>query len=213
MLDEVSNTGLQNKAKSSAVSFSDGEQTSDEQLVRLVIEGDEQAFAEIFERYRILVTRVVGRFFRDRSEVEEYVQQSFTKTYFSLKDFRGASGNSFPAWVTRITVNVCYDEFRRRGRRPESVFSDLENDGEAFGESIPDSSVKGHEVQLVSAQLAEKVLSSLDPKDRIAMTLVYSEEYSLSEAADVIGISVGNLKSRLFRCRNSIRDRFGHLFK
>ena len=213
MLDEVSKTGLQNEAKSSAVGFSDESQVTDEQLVRAVLDGDEQSFTEIFERYRKLVTGVVGRFFRDRSEVEEYVQQSFTKTYFSLKNFRGESGTSFPAWITRITVNVCYDEFRRRGRRPESLFTDMETDGETFSESISDGGVKDPEHKLVSAQLAEKVLSSLDPKDRIAMTLVYSEDYSLSEAAEIIGISVGNLKSRLFRCRKHIRDRFGHFFE
>lgn len=212
MLDEVSKTGLQNEAKKPAIEFSEGSQVTDADLVRAVIDGDEQAFAEIFERYRRLVTGVVGRFFRDRTEIEEYVQQSFTKTYFSLKDFRGTSENSFPAWVTRITVNVCYDEFRRRGRRPESLFTEIDEEG-GFLESVLDGKTVTAETKVVSAQLAEKILSTLDPRDRIAMTLVYSEDYSLNEASEVIGISVGNLKSRLFRCRNHIRDRFGHLFE
>ena len=213
MLDEVSKTGLQNEAKLPAIEFSDGSQTTDEQLVRAVLDGDEQAFAEIFERYRRLVAKVVGRFFRDRSEIEECVQQSFTKAYFSLKHFRGESGNSFPAWVTRIAVNVCYDEFRRRGRKPETLFSEIDDGTTGFLESVSDGKTASAETQLVTAQLAEKILSSLDPRDRIAMTLVYSQDYSLNDAADVIGISTGNLKSRLFRCRNHIRERFGHLFE
>lgn len=204
---------MQNEAKSSAIGYTEGEQTTDEQLVRFVLDGDEQAFAEIFERYKRLVTSVVGRFFRDRSEIEECVQLSFTKTYFSLKHFRGGRDNSFPAWLTRITVNICYDEFRRRGRRPESRFSEMDDEGVAFVESITDDNAGSAETSLASAQLAEKILSSLDAKDRIAMTLVYSEDYSLNEAAEIIGISTGNLKSRLFRCRNHIRERFGHLFK
>lgn len=212
MLDEVSNTGLQNEAKSSAVGFSDGAQVTDEQLVRAVLAGDEQAYAEIFERYKRLVTGVVGRFFRNRSEIEECVQQSFAKAYFSLKHFRGESGNSFPAWLTRIAVNICYDEFRRRGRKPESLFTEID-DGTGFLESVSDGKTATAETQLVSAQLAEKILSSLDPRDRIAMTLVYSEDYSLNDAAEIIGISTGNLKSRLFRCRNHIKTRFGHLFE
>ncbi len=211
MLDEVSKTGLQDEAKSSAVGFSDGSQITDEELVRAVLDGDEQSFAVIFERHKRLVTGVVGRFFREKSEIEECVQQSFTKAYFSLKDFRGINEKSFPAWVTRIAVNVCYDEFRRRGRKPESLFTEVD-DGTGFLESVSDGKIASAETQVVSAQLAEKVLASLDPKDRIAMTLVYSEDYSLNEVAEVIGISVGNLKSRLFRCRNHIRERFGHLF-
>lgn len=175
--------------------------------------GDEQAFAEIFERHKLLVTRVVGRFFRNASEIEECVQSSWTKTYFSLKSFRGGRDDSFPAWLTRIAVNICYDEFRRRGRRPESRFTEMDDEGAAFIESLTDANAGSAETSLASAQLAEKILSSLDARDRIAMTLVYSEDYSLSEAAAIIGISTGNLKSRLFRCRNHIRERFGYLFK
>jgi RNA polymerase sigma-70 factor (ECF subfamily) len=212
MLDEVSETGLQNEAKLPAIEFSDGSQISDDELVRAVLDGDEQAFAEIFERYKRLVTGVVGRLFRNRSEIEECVQQSFAKAYFSLKDFRGTNDKSLPAWLTRIAVNICYDEFRRRGRKPESLFTEID-DGNGFLESVSDSQAGSSETQIVSAQLAEKILSSLDPRDRIAMTLVYSEEYSLNDAAEIIGISTGNLKSRLFRCRNHIRERFGYLFE
>lgn len=205
-------TGLQKEAQLPAIESSIESQNTDETLVRAVLDGDEQAFAEIFDRHRLLVTRVVGRFFRDRSEIEECVQLSFTKTYFSLKNFRGGQSNSFPAWLKRIAVNICYDEFRRRGRRPESRFTEMDDEGVAFIESIKDSNAGSAETSLASAQLAEKILSSLDARDRIAMTLVYSEDYSLNEAAEIIGISAGNLKSRLFRCRNHIRERFGHLF-
>ncbi len=180
--------------------------------MRAVLDGDERAFSEIFDRHRLLVTRVVGRFFRERSEIEECVQLSFTKTYFSLKHFRGGRDKSLQAWLTRIAVNVCYDEFRRRGRRPESRFSEMDDEGAAFIESISDTNAGSAETSLASAQLAEKILASLDARDRIAMTLVYSEDYSLSEAAEIIGISAANLKSRLFRCRNHIKERFGHLF-
>jgi len=212
MLDEVLKAGLRNEAQLPAIEFSDGsQQTTDESLVQSVLTGDEQAFAEIFERHKRLLTGVVGRFFRDREQIEECVQQSFAKIYFSLKDFRGTSDNSFPAWATRIAVNVCYDEFRRRGRRPQSLFSEMEDES-TFLETVPDGTKETAESKLISAQLAERVLSTLDPRDRIAMTLVYSEDYSLSEAAEIIGISTGNLKSRLFRCRNHIKTRFGHLF-
>jgi len=212
MLDEVLNTGLQREAQLPAIEVSERSSVTDEDLVQAVLDGNEQAFAEIFERYRRLVTKAVGRFFRDRSEIEECVQLSFTKTYFSLKSFRGGRGDSFPAWVTRIAVNVCYDEFRRRQRRPESRFAEMEDGETAFVESVSDGNTATAETLLVSAQLAEKVLSSLDPLDRIAMTLVYSQDYSLKDTSDILGISTGNLKSRLFRCRNHIKNRFGHLF-
>jgi RNA polymerase sigma-70 factor (ECF subfamily) len=160
-----------------------------------------------------MVTRVVSRFFRDRSEIEEFVQQSFTKAYFSLKNFRGSRGDSFPAWLSRIAVNVCYDEFRRRQRGGEISLGSDDKNGENAFENIPHDRNVAVDNSLAAAQLAEKMLATLDARDRVAMILVYAEDYSLAEAAEVIGISPSNLKSRLFRCRSHIKQRFGHLFR
>ena len=212
MLEEVLNINLQTKAQFSAIPVRDDPRVSDEQLVHAVLGGDEAAFAEIFERYKRPMTRVVSRFVRDLSDVEECVQQCFTKTYFSLKNYRGGEENSFPAWMTRIAVNVCYDEFRKRGRRSESLFTEMSDSENDYLETVADGRKPSAETSLVASQLAEKVLSGLDPKDRLAMTLVYTEDYTLNEVADAIGITTSNLKSRLFRCRNQIRNRFGHLF-
>lgn len=213
MLQEVLNINLQTNTRSQADVITDVTPASDEQLVQAVLDGDETAFAVIFERYTRPMTRVVSRFFRERSDIEEFVQQSFTKAYFSLNKYRGGEDNSFPAWMTRIAVNVCYDEFRRRGRRAESLVTDLSSDESDYLETVADGRKPSVERLLAARQLTEKILSVLDEQDRIAMTLVYSEDYSLSEVAEAIGISTSNLKSRLFRCRNQIKSRFGHLFK
>ena len=213
MLEEVLNINLQTDAPFPAIADGGESRVSDEQLVRAVLVGDESAFAEIFERYKRPMTRTVSQFFRDRSDVEECVQQCFTKAYFSLKNYRGGEDRSFPAWMTRIAVNVCYDEFRRRGRRPESLFTEMSDAENDYLETVADGRKPSVESSLVTSQLAEKVLAGLDAKDRLAMTLVYAQDYTLNEVADVIGITTSNLKSRLFRCRNQIRNRFGHLFR
>ena len=80
-------------------------------------------------------------------------------------------------------------------------------------ETIADGREPSIERKLVAAQLADKVLAGLDHNDRIALTLVYCGDYTLSEVASFLGISVSNLKSRMFRCRNQIRERFGHIVK
>ena len=213
MLQEVLNINLQTNTRSQADVIADVTPVSDEQLVQAVLGGDETAFAVIFERYTRPMTRVVSRFFRERSDIEEFVQQSFTKAYFSLKKYRGGEDKSFPAWMTRIAVNVCYDEFRRRGRRAESLVTDLSSDESDYLETVADGREPSVERSLAARQLTEKILSVIDEQDRIAMILVYSEDYSLGEVAEAIGISTSNLKSRLFRCKNQIKSRFGHLFK
>lgn len=212
MLDEVLDIRLGARLQIPATEFRDEIDASDDSLVRSAIEGDETAFAEIFDRHKLGVTRTVGRFFRERSDVEEMVQQSFTKVFLSLKRYRGGEERSFFAWITRITVNVCYDEFRRRQRKSESLFSEIHDEESDYVSSIVDRRERSVESTLSNAQIAERILAGLDAEDRVAMTLVYSQEYSLEEAASMIGITTSNLKSRLFRCRNNIKRRFGHLF-
>jgi len=213
MLEEVINISLQKDGQFPTIEFTDDSPVADERLVQMTLAGDETAYAEIFERYKRPMTRVVARYFRERSEIEEFVQQCFTKAYFSLKNFRGGEDRSFAAWLTRIAVNVCYDEFRRRGRKGESLFSEMSDAENDYLETVADGREPTADRSLIAAQLAEKVLSSLDAKDRIAITMVYSEDFSLNEVAEAIGITTSNLKSRLFRCRNQIRTKFGHLFR
>ncbi|MGE3467205.1 MAG: RNA polymerase sigma factor [Pyrinomonadaceae bacterium] len=212
MLNEVLNTSLRANVEILPVEFADSVELSDEILVEAALRGDEPAFAEIFDRYKRPITGTVGRFFRERSDIEEFVQQSFTKAYFSLKRYRGGKDRSFGAWLTRIAINVCYDEFRRRKRRGENHLIEIDNDEKKFLETVADQRICSAEDSIVAAQLAEKFLSGLDRSDRVAMIMVYSEEYSLDETASALGISTSSLKSRLFRSRNHIKRRFGHLF-
>jgi RNA polymerase sigma-70 factor, ECF subfamily len=186
---------------------------ADDELVRLALAGDETAFACIFERYRRLVIHLVSRFFSRREEIEDIVQQAFMKIYFSLKDFRGGYEKSFSSWASRLTVNACYDELRRRKLRAENLFSDFSDEEREYLEQIVSENSKDAEKSLVARDLAEKILSGLDAKERLALTLLHGEEFSVSEVAKLVGWSESNVKTRLFRCRHNLRNIFSHLFK
>ena len=186
---------------------------TDDELVRLVLAGDETAFACIFERYRKLVIHLVSRFFRQRAEIEDIVQQAFTKLYFSLKDFRGGRERSFASWASRLTVNACYDELRRRGRRAENLFSEFSEEEREYFEQLAAEDSVNAEKRLVARDLAEKLLSGLDARERLALTLLHGEDFSVAEVARIVGWSESNVKTRLFRCRNNLRNIFSHLFK
>lgn len=188
-------------------------EASDDELVRLVAAGDETAFACLFGRYRKLVIHLVSRFFRQRDEVEDIVQQVFTKIYFSLKDFRGGREKSFASWASRVTINTCYDELRRRRLRSENPFSDFTEEEREYFEQIVAESSADAEKTLVACDLAEKILSGLDAKERLALTLLHGEDFSVREVARLVGWSESKVKTRLFRCRNNLRNIFSHLFK
>lgn len=188
-----------------------GAAQTDVLLVKAVLAGDESAFADLFERYRRLVAHLVSRFFNERGEIEEFVQQSFTKIYFSLKDFRGEREKSLSAWLSKITVNVCYDELRRRQRRPENRFDDLSDEENLILERVAQTDSGDAESDLIRRDLAEKLLSKLDASDRLALTLFYAEERSVEEVAELVGWSPSNVKTRLFRARNFLRNVLGKL--
>lgn len=212
MIDETIKINPVRNVKLSATKLSEPSEITDDELVKLVLAGDEAAFACVFERYRKLVVHLVSRFFRQRQEIEDIVQQAFTKIYFSLKDFRGGHDKSFSAWLSRLTINACYDELRKRGRRSENLFSEFTDEERHCFEQIVAENSPNAEKSLVTKDLAEKVLSQLDAKERLALTLLHGEDFSVAEVARLVGWSESNVKTRLFRCRNNLRNIFRHLF-
>lgn len=193
--------------------FQETASVSDEELVKAVLTGDEAAFSLIFERYRKLSIHLISRFFRQREEIEDIVQQSFTKIYFSLKDFRGGHEKSFSAWISRLTVNVCYDELRKRQKRSENLFSEFSVEEQDLLNGMVEENHSDAEKKLASKDLAEKLLSRLEAKERVAMTLIYGEDFSVAEVAKIVGWSESNVKTKLFRCRQHLRNIFDKLIK
>lgn len=193
--------------------FQETASISDEELVKAVLTGDEAAFSLIFERYRKLSIHLISRFFRQREEIEDIVQQSFTKIYFSLKDFRGGHEKSFSAWLSRLTVNVCYDELRKRQKRSENLFSEFSVEEQDLLNGMVEENHSDVEKKLSSKDLAEKLLSRLEAKERVAMTLIYGEDFSVAEVAKIVGWSESNVKTKLFRCRQHLRNIFDKLIK
>ena len=172
---------------------------TDEELVVAAIAGEEAAFAQLFTRYKRLVARVAGRFFPRQEHIEEMLQTTFCRAYLSLSQFRGKQKKSFPAWLSSITANLCLDELRRLQRRQESFFSEI---SQADTDKINyETAVPSTEGQLISRDLAHKLLAHLRPEDRLALTLLYEEGWSIAEVGNLLGWSVPKVKGRAYQAR------------
>ena len=183
-----------------------GEPT-DDALVAATRAGDEQAFAQLFERHRRRVARIASRFFPRQEQIEDIMQESFTKAYLSLADFAGAHAASFAAWLGQITVNACYDELRRARRRPEQQLDQL-NETEARALSAHfNSAGAANDVAaaLISRDLAAKLLARLPAEDRLVLTLLDAEGLSVAEIATLTGWSRPKVKVRAHRARAHLR--------
>ena len=178
---------------------------TDNQLVDLVLAGDGTAFEQIFDRYKRLVAIIANRYFRRPEEVEEIIQISFAKAFSELGAFRGRYDRSLSSWIARITSNACYDTLRSRQRKPERLTCDLsDREIESLLEMTADDS-RLAEKTLVDRDLTEKLLARIPEEDRAILQMLYIEEMSVADIAEVLGWSASNVKIRAWRARVALR--------
>jgi len=169
------------------------------------VAGDEGAFEQLFERHRRQVARIGGRFFSQREQIEEIIQDTFTKAYFALNSYHGTHAASFKAWLTQIAVNCCYDHLRRARRRPEQGLGDIEeSEAHEFSAQLRSPPVDV-ETRLVSRDLAAKLLARLSEEDRLVLTLLDVEGFSVAEIAEATNWSISKVKVRAHRARANLR--------
>ncbi len=183
------------------------DEPADDALVSATCAGDEAAFAQLFERHRRRVARIAARFFSRQEQIEEIVQESFTKAYFALPKFAGAHAASFAAWLAQITVNACYDELRRAQRRPEQQLDELsEAETHALTAQLRAANARPDvEAALIARDLAGKLLARLSAEDRLVLTLLDAEGLSVAEIAKLTGWSTPKVKVRAHRARAHLR--------
>jgi RNA polymerase sigma-70 factor (ECF subfamily) len=183
---------------------------TDNQLVELVIAGDNYAFEQLFDRHKRMVAGLASRYFRRPEEIEELVQTAFAKAYTQLDKFNGNYDRSFGSWLGRITINTCFDALRVKRRRPETLDCELSDE-----ESVTQmDSIATDDTELNSLQdrdLTDKLLAKLAPQDRALLEMLYSDEMSVAEIADVMGTSQSNVKVRAWRARRHLRKIVGKL--
>jgi RNA polymerase sigma-70 factor (ECF subfamily) len=184
-----------------------GTVNSDEELIAEVLGGRTAAFAELTSRHRERVERLCQRFFKDREMARDLAQESLMRAFTGLATYRAEM--PFSGWLRAITANVCYDELRRRQRRPEDLVGDFgaaeQNWTQLVNHATPEDIVDAAEQRREAHELAHQLLDALRPEDRMVMVLKETEELSISEIAETMGWSVAKVKIRAFRARQLMR--------
>lgn len=189
--------------------------TADDFLIEKTLNGDEVAFESLLRKHHKRVFSIARRFFRSRETVEDIVQETFSKAFFSLATYR--RGAAFDQWLAKIAVNNCYDELRRRKKRSESLITDLSDDEEYWLESKLSQFAfeihLGESEREIAAEISSKLLVGLSPEDRLVLTLLHAENNSIKEIAQITGWSEAKVKIRAFRARHAMRKAFTRLRK
>ena len=169
------------------------------ELVREALAGSHDACRELVELYQDRLFRLMARFTRDPQEREDLVQEVFLKVFRHLGKFKFDS--ALYTWIYRVAVNAASDYLAARKRRPLVLLEDLQvvERGPASRKdpSGPQKALLASE----SRELVRRVLARLPEKFRKVLILREFEGLSYQEMAQVLGISMGTVESRLFRAR------------
>ena len=176
---------------------------SDEYLVQLLVNGDVSAFNQLYTRYN---QRLLYYFYRmlgnSNEKAQDFLQDIFLKLMNKSASFDPS--RKFTTWIFSIAHNMCKNEYRRMDTRKVLVLESI-SDG-AWEEADPVFDESDIDPEEFSRQLFEE-LQSFDEIHKTAFLLRYREELSLKEIGQILDISEGTVKSRLFYTRKRLSER------
>ncbi len=177
----------------------------DADLLKMHVAGDPEAFGILFRRHRERLWAVAIRTLGDPEEAADALQDAMISAFRRADSFRGDS--AVTTWLHRIVVNAALDRMRRKAARPTASGSDEQVlDSLAAGRATPDPSGDSDISLDVMAALRRLV-----PDQQAALVLVDMLGYSISDAAQVLGVSEGTVKSRCARGRARLLPALVHL--
>jgi RNA polymerase sigma-70 factor (ECF subfamily) len=175
-------------------------------LIAAAQQGQVDAFNELVLAYQHQVYNLAYRILGDPASASDAAQETFISTFQNIARFRGGS---FRSYLLRIVSNRCYDELRRRKRRPATSFEDF---GEEADEETNPALINGRErpeeyaERQEMARVIQAGIETLPPDQRVALVLSDVQGLSYQEIAEVTDVSLGTIKSRLARARGKLRD-------
>lgn len=165
--------------------------------------GDHRAFEGLVLKYQDRIYRLIQRLVGGSDLVDDLAQEVFIRAYRSLGEFKGES--SLYTWLYKIALNLCRNAYRTRGRRP--VHEEL---GEADGATGLAASGGTPEDEIFRSEFWEQLRRGLDElpaEQREAVVFCDLEGMSYEEMANVLGVPIGTVRSRIFRGRRALQER------
>lgn len=183
---------------------------SDEKLIELFNAGDEQAFDELFDRYRQKLYNFIYRIVDDKEDAMDLVQETFISVYTSL--YRWQPKARFSTWLYTIAVNKARTELRKTRRHIK--YKPIELELNPFDNSVAKElrTARGTPVNVYNDNLLIKTLddavNKLPEQQRNIFLLRHANDLRLSEIAEIVGVKEGTVKAHLFKAISNILKYF-----
>jgi RNA polymerase sigma factor (sigma-70 family) len=175
---------------------------SDIELIEQTLAGNQSAYADLVKRHQRFVFTLAMRFTKTREDAEEVAQDSFIKVYRNLHAFQGQS--KFTTWLYSIVYTTAMTFLRKRRLDTSSIddennFIQVENQNAGFENNMAENKSRSFYLN--------QAIEQLSADDATIITLFYKGEQSLEEIAVTLGIEPNNVKVKLFRARQRLKEK------
>lgn len=187
--------------------------TEEMALVHAAKSGDLEAFSQLVNRYDRNIFRIAQHITHNEEDAQDVVQDAFLKAYQNLEQFQ--ENSKFYTWLVRIAVNEALMKLRkRRTDRTVSIDEDVETEEGSMPREVADWSPNPEQLygQSELGEILRKTIHGLPPGFRTVFVLRDVEGLSTEETAEMLGLSVPAVKSRLLRARLQLRERLARYF-
>jgi RNA polymerase sigma factor (sigma-70 family) len=166
---------------------------------------DQRAATDFVREMYPLVLKIVRSHLPKRASEEDLCQIVFIKVLSNIGQFAGKV--PVEHWVSRIAVNACLNALKAESVRPELRWSDLSQDQATLLESIAcDSDAVDPSAGAASRDLVDTMLGALKPQDRLLITMLHLEGYSMEDVKQATGWNIATIKVRAFRARQKLKQ-------
>ncbi len=179
-------------------------------MVKDALDGNQEAFRQLMEKYRNPIYHHIYRMVRDKGQVEDLVQEIFIKAFSSLASY--SSNFAFSTWLYKIGTNHTIDYLRRKKLSTLSIDQPVQTrDGELEYE-LPDTTYRPdkHILEDQRRSLIQEAIDSLPPKYFRVIVLRHQQELSYEEIAVELKLPLGTVKAHIFRARELLYKKLRH---
>jgi RNA polymerase sigma-W factor len=180
-------------------------QEVDRKLIHRALDGDDQAFDELMQRYHQSVYNLVYRMIESPQEAEDIVQETFIKAFNALASFN--EEYAFSTWLFKIATNHCIDTLRKRKLRTFSLDTPIQTKDGAVSRDYADESYSP-ERSTISNEHTSMILDAVEDlpeKYRVVINMRHHEDRSYEEISEILDIPIGTVKARIFRARELLK--------
>lgn len=187
----------------------------DRVLVAEALDGDQDAYQQLMQKYREPIRRHVSRMIRDKAMVDDLVQESFIKAFTSLGSY--SSDYAFSTWLYKIATNHTIDYLRKKKLSTFSIDQPPPGSDDARTYELPDTTYRPdrHVMADQRRELIQEAIDALPPKYHRVIVLRHQRELSYDEIAEELDLPLGTVKAHIFRARallyKHLREKRDHI--